>query len=115
MTGKEFSKYLRRDGAACWHCGDTGADLIPHHRLNRGAGGKNSKADQPSNILVMCAVFNGLMESDAASAAEARRYGWKLASWQSPDFEPAYNAYTGEWWLLENDFTKTAALVLKTD
>jgi hypothetical protein len=110
VTPKQFERYLRRDKGRCWHCGSDGADLIPHHRLNRGFGGKNAKADGPANIIVMCAQFNGLMESDASSAAEARRYGWKIESWQQPDFVPIYEAATGDWWFLENDFTKTAAL-----
>lgn len=114
MTPKEFEKYKRRD-KACWHCGSDGEDLIPHHRLNRGFGGKNGKAGQPSNIIVMCAQFNGLMESDAASAAEARQFGWKLESWQDPDFVPVYEASSGDWWILENDFSKTATLKIKTD
>lgn len=108
MTPKEFDKYLRRD-KHCWHCGRFW-DLIPHHRANRGAGGKNAKAGQVSNIIAMCAEINGLMESDAEWAATARRYGWKISSFNDPSFQPIYNAYSGDWWILENDFTKTTAV-----
>jgi len=105
MTPKQFQKYLDRD-RHCWHCGMT-EDLIPHHRLNRGAGGKNSKADQSANIIVMCALINGLMESSAAWAAIARERGWKLYSYQNPDEIAAFDFTYGQWFKINNNFEKT--------
>jgi len=107
MTPKEFQKYLDRD-RHCWHCGME-EDLIPHHRLNRGSGGKNSKANQSSNIIVMCAYINGLMESDAHWANRARERGWKLFSYQNPDEIPIFDFSSGKWFIINNDFRKTPA------
>jgi hypothetical protein len=103
MTKKEFQKYLARD-RGCWHCGSTGDDLIPHHRLNRGMGSKNSKASEPSNIIVLCSQANGLLESNAKFAELGRKFGWKLRSHETPT-EVAIFGHGG-WWLLNDDFTK---------
>jgi hypothetical protein len=103
MTKKEFDKYLQRD-LGCWHCGSQGDDLIPHHRLNRGMGSKNSKAEQPSNIIVLCAEANGLLESDADFAERGRKLGWKLRRYEDPSQVPVFGG--SGWWLLGNDYTK---------
>jgi hypothetical protein len=103
MTKKEFDKYLARD-RGCWHCGSTGDDLIPHHRLNRGMGSKNSKAGEPSNIIVLCSQANGLLESNAKFAEMGRKFGWKLRSHETPTEVPIFGH--GGWWLLNDDFTK---------
>ena len=103
MTKKEFDKYLARD-RGCWHCGSNGDDLIPHHRLNRGMGSKNSKANQPSNIIVLCAEANGLLESNADFAELGRKLGWKLRQHETPSEVPIFGH--GGWWLLSDDFTK---------
>ncbi len=101
MTPKQFAKFLTRDGS-CWHCGaDT--DLIPHHRVNRGMGGSKS-LDKPSNIISMCSLINGLMESDPIVAQMAREWGWKLESWQKTTDVPVYNAYTGQTFFLDDSF-----------
>lgn len=113
MTVKEFDKYLTRDGGRCYHCAITAEDLVPHHRLNRGSGGKNSKAEKSSNVITMCALINGLMESDADWARLARRWGWKLESWQNPSDAPVYDAFTGEWWQLSEDGQRRPALPAK--
>jgi hypothetical protein len=105
MTPKQFEKYLARD-RHCWHCGQED-DLIPHHRMNRGAGGKNSKANQSSNIIVMCARINDLMESNAAWAAIARERGWKLSSYQNPDEIPIFDDCLKKWFTINNLFAKT--------
>lgn len=103
MTKKEFNKYLARDNR-CWHCGDTGDTLIPQHRKNRQAGGKNKSADQPSNIIVLCSQANGLLESDAKFAELGRKLGWKLRQHENPAEVPIFGH--GGWWLLNDDFTK---------
>jgi hypothetical protein len=104
MTPKEFQKYLARD-KRCWHCGME-EDLIPHHRLNRGAGGKNSKANQSSNIIVMCARINDLMESNGAWAAIARERGWKISSWQEPEEVPVFDFCSGKFYKINNSFRR---------
>jgi hypothetical protein len=111
MTKSEREKVLRRDYATCYHCGSSGDEVIIHHRKNRGMGSKNSSASQLSNYLSICSGFNGLMESDAASADRARAMGWKLSQYQSPEFEPVYDVSTGSWFILENDGTRHVALV----
>ena len=94
MTPKQFQKFLDRDHV-CWHCGASEA-LIPHHRVNRGMGGSKAR-HEPSNILTMCFLVNGLMESDPIVAQMAREWGWKLESWQKPAEVPVFNAYLGKW------------------
>jgi hypothetical protein len=103
MNKKQFEKYLARD-KGCWHCGTNGDDLIPHHRINRGMGSKNHLANQPSNIITLCAEANGLLESDAAFARLGRKLGWKLRSFENPVDVPIFGH--GGWWLLTNDFRK---------
>jgi hypothetical protein len=103
MTKKEFEKYLQRD-RGCWHCGLTDDTLIPQHRKNRQAGGKNKAAEQPSNIIVLCSQANGLLESNANFAELGRKLGWKLRSHESPTEVPIFGH--GGWWLLNDDFTK---------
>lgn len=105
MNAKEFAKYLRRDGG-CVHCGSP--DAVPHHRGNRGFGGFK-KADRPSNIIAMCAEANGLMESDAAFAILARRFGWKVSKFANPETEPVWYPAEGRWFYLD-DFYERAVL-----
>jgi len=98
VTPKQFKKFLDRDGG-CWHCGDF-TTAIPHHRLNRGMGGSKAR-DEPSNVIVMCSMMNGLMESDPIMALMAREFGWKLESWQNPAEVPVFNATQNEWFLVK--------------
>lgn len=111
MNKADRERVLRRDYATCYHCGSSGAEVIIHHRKNRGMGSKNASASQLSNYLSICSEFNGLMESDSESASYARAMGWKLSQYQSPEFEPVYEASSGSWWILENDGTRHVALV----
>jgi hypothetical protein len=101
LTPKEFGKYLARDGG-CLHCGETEA-LSPNHRANRGMGGSKAR-DVPSNIIVLCSAMNGAIESNHKAAAQAKRYGWKLDSWQDPMATSVYDTQTQEWYLLDNQF-----------
>jgi hypothetical protein len=97
MTPKQFRKFLDRDGG-CWHCGDA-ETAVPHHRVNRGMGGSKAR-DEPSNVIVMCSMVNGLMESDPIMAEMAREFGWKLESWQNPVDVPIFEATSGVWYFL---------------
>lgn len=102
VNQKAFRKFLDRDGWACVHCGSQGDDLVPQHRVNRGMGG-SKVLNRPSNIVVLCAMFNGLVEADSRAAALALEHGWKLESWQIPEESPVW--YTGEsqWYFLDNE------------
>ena len=105
MNPRQFSKYLNRD-RGCYHCGQI-QDLIPHHRSNRGMGGARS-ANDPSNIISMCALINGLMESDPETANLAREFGWKVSRYQDTKVVPVYEASTGFWFRLDNNFGRTS-------
>jgi hypothetical protein len=101
MNAKQFRKYLERDGG-CYHCGDV-ETAIPQHRVNRGMGG-SKKRDHPANIIVLCSLVNGLIESNVGWQTMAREYGWKLSQWDDPYFVPVYDATSGQWWLLDDEF-----------
>ena len=103
MTPKQFAKFLTRD-AHCLHCGADGDDLVPQHRMNRGSGGKNSKANQPSNIIVFCSYANQLAEQNSEFARRCRDNGWKLHSWQDPAATPVFDTVAGVWFALDNKF-----------
>lgn len=94
MNAREFQKYLDRD-KGCLHCGDV-ETAVPHHRQNRGMGGSKAR-HRPSNIIVMCAYFNGMMEGSSEAAKIAIEYGWKLPSWDDPTKKPVYSMVTGQW------------------
>jgi hypothetical protein len=112
VTPKEFAKYVARD-RYCLHCGETEA-ISPNHRLNRGMGG-SKKRDHPANIVVLCSLVNGLIESDAQWATKARTFGWKLSPWDDPTFVPVYEAMWGVWWLLDDEFGRTRAVNVPDD
>lgn len=103
MTPKQFQKYLDRD-RHCLHCGATEA-LAPNHRANRGHGGSKS-AEVASNVVILCSLFNGLIESDAKAAGMAKRFGWKISRYDNPKEMPVYDVVVGEWFFLNDDFTR---------
>ncbi len=106
MTPKQFRRFLDRD-TSCPHCGTTDETLIPQHRRNRGFGG-SKRLNSPANIIVMCSYFNGLIESSAKAAELARKFGWKLESWEDPEMVPFYA--DGEWWMLDDNFGRAKLL-----
>lgn len=106
MTPKEFRKYLDRD-VSCPHCGVSDETLVPQHRKNRGFGGSKER-NSPANIMVMCSAFNGLIESSAEAAELARKFGWKLESWENPLEIPILA--DGQYWLLDNNFGRFVLL-----
>jgi len=61
--------------------------FVPQHRINRGMGG-SKLLDRPSNVIVMCSEWNGLIESSSHHAVRAHNYGWKLSRWDSPEDRP---------------------------
>lgn len=97
ITQKQ-GKILRERDKHCWHCG-TEIDLVWHHRRNRQAGG-SKLLDRLDNIIMVCAIYNGQMESDADVASQARDYGHKLRSWD--DFStPVFDTTNRTWYVLD--------------
>lgn len=100
MNPKAFAKFLNRD-LSCVHCGVIDETLVPNHRINRGLGGSKER-NKPSNIVVLCSAFNGLIEANSEAAALAMRHGIKLQSWQDPETTPVWYASESAWYLLDN-------------
>lgn len=104
VTKKEFAKYLARDGH-CYHCGIADETLVPQHRRNRGMGGSQSRSE-PSNVVVVCSMVNGLFEASETASRAAQKYGWKLRAGQEPESTPVFDAWDGKWYLFDNKFGK---------
>lgn len=101
MNSKRFRQFIERDGG-CIHCGELEA-IAPHHRLNRGMGGSKQR-DNPANIIVLCSVLNGLLESNSKWAHTARIYGWKLIAGEDPAEVAVYYPVAREWMRLSDDW-----------
>jgi hypothetical protein len=106
VNGRQFALYLARDLHCVCGCVGKEDTLIPQHRIGRGMGG-SKVLDRPANIIVMCSLQNGLIESDPKAAAVAREYGWKLSRWESPEETPFYDLATGQWFLIDNIYNRT--------
>jgi 5-methylcytosine-specific restriction endonuclease McrA len=96
---KKVLKLVQERDPHCYHCGAT-EDLVPHHRINRGMGG-SKLLDTPDNLMMVCARYNGAMESDLDVARAARAWGHKLAVWDRT--ERAVFDVAGGWWFLLPD------------
>src|SRR5512141_1073604 len=106
MQPSEFARLMERDGGHCLHCGTT-ETLVPQHRINRGHGG--SKAlEVPSNVILFCSAFNGLIEASAPGARLARAHGWKLSVWEAPRLLeiPVFDRAAAEWYHLDNEYNR---------
>ena len=97
MNKATRDKVLSRDEGSCWHCGEVEAISI-QHRQNRGMGGSKLQ-DRLDNLIVLCSVLNGAIESDAVQADYAREHGWKLNSWDDYS-SPVFRAETLKWYQL---------------
>lgn len=97
MNSREVQKLRERD-KWCWHCGAE-TNLVPHHRANRGMGG-SKVLDNLQNVILVCSEYNGLMESDAGVANEARDLGHKLSKYIAPS-EPVYDNVLHKWYALD--------------
>jgi hypothetical protein len=69
--------------------------------------GGSKAADVPSNIVLMCSVMNGLIESDHRWADLAYQYGWKVSKWADWRETPVFDAITGTWYLLNDVWGRT--------
>ena len=84
-----------RDGHRCaWHILCNEDSLVPHHRSNRGMGGDPSK-DRLSNLVWLCSMTNGLLESDPVTAERGRQLGIKLSIHANPAREPIVHSVHG--------------------
>ena len=93
---KVLQKLQQRD-THCAHCGRT-EDLVPHHRKNRGMGG-SKLLDTLDNLMLVCRIYNSMMESDPKTALLARGWKHKLSQWEDTG-EPVFDV-AGGWWYLE--------------
>lgn len=98
-------KNLQKRDSYCWHCGAT-ADLVPHHRKNRGMGGSRN-LDVLSNLVLVCSLYNGAMESDSTVQSTARELGHKL---RQSDLlsKPLFDNVGKQWFTLDNEGNKIA-------
>lgn len=108
MNKKQFQKFIDRD-KRCLHCGSTGDDLVPNHRANRGMGGSKLR-ERPSNVVVLCSLLNGLIESDAQMAMDARWHGWKIETWEDPLEVPVHDNGSGKWYRLDDFYGRVEIL-----
>lgn len=100
---KSLLNGLRDRDSHCWHCGSD-IDLVPHHRKNRGMGGRRS-LDTIANLILVCSQWNGLMESDWEAAKTARVWKHKLRDTDHFS-EPVFDRTVGLWFELGSDGTK---------
>lgn len=100
---KSAALIVRNRDTHCPHCGAT-EGLVIHHRRNRQMGG-SKVLDRPDNLMLICQVWNGAIESSAADANTARDWGHKLSSWDGFD-NPVFDNTTKTWWLLDDKGNK---------
>lgn len=82
--------------------------LVPQDRSNRGMGGFNGNLNL-ANYVWLESWVNGGLESNADSAAEARRRGIKISRYDDPATVPVIHAVHGTVYLCE-DGTTTAEI-----
>lgn len=102
MKNSDLKKLRERD-SWCWHCG-VDSDLVPHHRANRGMG-SSKVLDTLQNVILVCSRYNGLMESDASVANQARDLGHKLSKFASPT-APVFDNWAKKWFTLDEKGNK---------
>jgi hypothetical protein len=102
---KKVLKLVQQRDDHCWHCG-VEEDLVPHHVKNRGMGG-SKLLDTVDNLAMMCARWNGDMESSVTAARQARAWNHKQAVWEREHL-PLFDVQGG-WWYLHADGSKTRA------
>jgi hypothetical protein len=103
---KKVLTVLKARDPHCFHCG-LEDDLVPHHRRNRGMGG-SKLLDTLDNLMMVCAVYNGAMESDLKVANQARAWNHKLPIWEKQNL-PVFDRAGGGWWFLLPDGSRVLA------
>lgn len=66
--------------------------------------GGSKLLDRPSNIVVLCSIVNGLLESDPAIARRSRDAGWKLGRHEDPLTVPVYYPNLQTWFMLDDQW-----------
>jgi len=98
---KRVMRILRERDAHCWHCGQT-EDLVPHHRKNKAMGGSKVLENDIQNIILVCARYNGDMESNALVRRDAVGWGRKVPFWEDISM-PVFDSVTFRWYVLDSD------------
>jgi hypothetical protein len=73
--------------------------------------GGSKLRDGSENLIVLCSEMNGLIESDSRAAELAKKYGWKLESWEKPLEIPVHDLVSGVAYLLNNSFGRKVMLL----
>lgn len=67
--------------------------------------GSSKVLDTLQNVILVCAQYNGAMESDASVANEARDLGHKLSKFASPT-APVFDNWAKRWYVLDEKGNK---------
>ena len=67
--------------------------------------GGHKSSDNLANVILICSLYNGLMESDSKVAEEARINGHKLSKFLSPN-QPCFDNWDGNWYFLDEKGNK---------
>ena len=67
--------------------------------------GGSKLLDGLDNLMLVCAFWNGEMESTSADAASARGWGHKIPMWQTSDM-PVFDLVKHRWYTLLENGTK---------
>ena len=67
--------------------------------------GSSKVLDTLQNVILVCAQYNGAMESDALVANEARDLGHKLSKFASPT-APVFDNWAKRWYVLDEKGNK---------
>lgn len=68
--------------------------------------GSSKVLDTVQNCILVCSAYNGLMESDADVANQARENGHKLSKFASPS-APVFDNVLKKWFYLDEKGNKT--------
>jgi hypothetical protein len=68
--------------------------------------GSSKVLDTLKNVIMVCSSYNGLMESDAAVANQARDLGHKLSKFASPS-APVFDNVLKKWFDVDDKGGKT--------
>lgn len=105
---KKMRKLIADRDEYCWHCGAT-EDLVVHHRMNKGHGG-SKKIDTADNLMMVCPIYNMMMESDPRTARDARSWGRKISFWETTD-KPVFDSVKFRWYRLDSSGGKEEIVI----